>query len=337
MKSWRIIEPNKIEFVEREGQSPQPKQVKVKVTKASIAVSDMLIYQGRVKNVAYPVTPGRHAVGIVVETGEDVKHLTRGDRVVIDPYIICDECPSCRDVDDCENLLVAGVNGEGLIGDLVTVDMSRLKKLPEHISDGDALFVEQTAIADKVFDKLELGKGAHIVISGATAIGLIAAQAAIYYQMVPIVVDNRADRLKIAEKVGVYYTVDSSAVDVYKKIRALTGGRLADALIFCTTATQKLQNSLECVAKNGKVALAGFCGATPDLKADLSGAFERQLAIYSVNNGSKYLSGAINMLANKSISVNGFVSKEIGLGEVSDAMAELADNPERYFKIAVKF
>ena len=126
--------------------------------------------------------------------------------------------------------------------------------------------------------------------------------------------------------------------DVYKKIRALTGGRMADALIFCTASnTLKLQNQLRCVAKNGKVSLSGFYGAVPDLKADLTAAFELQLTIYNVNNGAKNLTGAINMLANKSVAVGGFVNKEVEFAEVGEIMAEMADNPDKYFKVAVKF
>ena len=337
MRSWQIIEPKKLELVTREGVKPKSKEVRVKVTYASLSASDMLLYSGDFRGAAYPVTMGRHAVGVVVETGDEVRFVDRGDRVAIDPYVACGECPRCvEDEDSCLNLTVSGVSCEGLMSDIVTVSGDNIKKLPEQVSDVDALFVEQIAIATKALDKLDLNKGDHVVIMGASVIGLICAQAAIYYQLVPIMVDSRSDRLSMASKLGAYYTVNSGEVDTYKKVRTITGGRMADAMVYCTATAQKLPNALECLAKNGKAVLTGFCGVAPDLKGDLTVAYDRQIDIYSVSNGSKNFSGAINMLANKSVAVSSFVSKEAEFEEVGAVVEEIAQNPDRYIKVVVK-
>jgi len=340
MKSWQVISPNTIELTERESVTPEFHEVKVKITRAALSVSDTLVYDGKIKNAGYPVTIGRQAVGIVAETGEDVKFAVRGNRVVLDPYLVRKECSGCQnDCDNCDTLRVAGVSAEGFLSDFVTVSQDAVKKLPENISDSDALFVEQTAIVSKVMHKLNLKKGDHVVIAGASVIGLIAAQSAIWHQLVPIVVDSRAENLKLAEKLGVYYCIDSSQITVNTRIKTLTGGRMADALIYCASAivgmSHNLQSFLDCVTTGGKIILAGFCGTNPNIKVDLAIAFERQLTISSVNNGADYLTEAINMLANKSITVNSLVTKEVDFDSVGKVIHEMASESERYFKVAV--
>jgi len=342
MKSWQVTKPNSVELTERESITPKPYEVKVKIMRAALSVSDALIFDGKIKNISYPVTIGRQAVGIVAETGGDVKFVARGNRVALDPYLVCKECNGCRNnCDSCDTLRVAGVSAEGFLSDFVTVNQGAVKKLPENISDSDALFVEQTAIVSKVMCKLGLKKGNHIVIAGASVIGLIAAQSAIWHQLVPIVVDSRAENLKLAEKLGVYYCIDSSQLTVKTRIKTLTGGRMADALIYCASASigmsHNLQSFLDCVTIGGKVILTGFCGTNPNIKVDLATAFERQLTISSVNNGADYLTEAINMLVNKSVAVGSLVTKEVDFECVGEVIKEMISEPERYYKVAVRF
>ncbi|MCL2370714.1 MAG: alcohol dehydrogenase catalytic domain-containing protein [Firmicutes bacterium] len=342
MKSWQIAEPNSIELIERESPKLEPNQIKMKIVRVALSASDVLVFDGKIKNLSYPITIGRQTVGIVAETGDDVKSVVRGNRVILDPYIVCKECADCKSEMEeiCDSLKVAGLSCDGFLSDFVTTNQDYVKKLPENISDSDALFVEQAAIVARIMYELNLKKGDHIVIAGASVIGLLAAQLAIWHQFVPIVVDNRADNLKLAEELGVYYCIDSSKASPHTKIKSLTGGRMADALIYCATAaigmSHNLQNNLECVATGGKIVLAGFCGTNPVLKVDLAEAFERQLKISSVNNGVNYLTEAINILANKSISVGKLITKEVDFDSVGEIIKEMASSPERYFKVAVK-
>lgn len=84
----------------------------------------------------------------------------------------------------------------------MVVPQSDLILLPPKVTPEEGVFIESVALAIAALDKLKLEKGEHIVIMGATGVGLILAQAALYYQAVPILVDLRRDRLELAERLG---------------------------------------------------------------------------------------------------------------------------------------
>ncbi len=80
--------------------------------------------------------------------------------------------------------------------------------IPDRLKDEEAVFTEHTAMAINVISKLKIDKGEHLVIVGATSIGIILAQVAMYHQAVPIVVDMRDELLESARRAGVYYTIN---------------------------------------------------------------------------------------------------------------------------------
>jgi L-iditol 2-dehydrogenase len=222
------------------------------------------------------------------------------------------------------------------MSDFAVVPESDAVKLPERVEEGDAVFIEHIAIAINTMQKLNLEKGEYVVIAGANVIGLILAQIALYYQMVPIIVDERAERLEIAERFGVYYTVNNVQEEVKQKIFSITGGRMADAVAHLASSTQPIARSLEHVKKGGRAVVVGWNGVPWNLDVSLNAVLSRQLTIEGVNNGGKAIKSAINMLANKSVAVSPMISKEVGFADVGAAIREAAELPDKYIKIVVK-
>jgi len=44
----------------------------------------------------YPVTQGHEVSGKIVEVAEDVEHLKVGQKVTIEPQVVCGKCHPCR-------------------------------------------------------------------------------------------------------------------------------------------------------------------------------------------------------------------------------------------------
>src|SRR5690554_4080481 len=70
---------------------------KIKIALASLSSYDVKIYNGELAGVTYPRIPARQAVGVISEIDEENSSgLQRGQRVVIDPNLSCNNCYACK-------------------------------------------------------------------------------------------------------------------------------------------------------------------------------------------------------------------------------------------------
>jgi len=338
MKAWRMHKAGEIRLDKIQAQDPTGQCAKVKVSYASLSAIDSMLYTGELSPQKMPFTIGSQAVGMVTEVGEGVTNVVRGDRVVIDPYLYCEGCDPCAKGKfvDCVDLKMYGVYDDGFMSDFCIVRSEDLFKLPDRVKDEEAIFAAHIALAMNIMAKLELEKGEHVVIMGASLVGIILAQVALYYQAIPILVDTRGDRLSIAENLGVYYCVNSTVDDARKKIFSMTGGSMASAVVYFTGTNSSLPKSLEYAASGGRVVVAGWSGTKPDLAASFSQVFSKQLTVYGVSNGAKMIPAAINMLANRTVNVTPFVKRTIAFENVDEALKTQVDHPDKDIKVLVK-
>ena len=126
------------------------KQVLVKVTAAGVNPLDNMISRGEVKMIVpykLPQTAGNEVVGIIEETGRQVKNLKVGDRVF------------CR----------LPLDHIGAFAEYVAVDSQALAKVPDYLSDEEAAAVPLTALTImQALDLMGAQAGKTIFISGGT-------------------------------------------------------------------------------------------------------------------------------------------------------------------------
>ncbi len=335
LKAWRIYGANDIRLDELPSQPVGADCVKIKVLKTAITHSDNLIYEGK-RTAKLPVIPGRHCVAMVSEVGENVKNVARGNKVALSPYRGCGSCLECNQgrSENCENKLEYGLSEDGFLSDFAVVNSGDVYKLPDRIDDGEAMFLEHIATAVSIIGKLGLEKGEHIAIIGASITGIILAQVAMYYQAVPILIDVRRDRLDIASSLGIYYTVDTTMSDAFKKVFSLTGGRMAETCAYMTPGIIRLTRAFEFCCKRGRMTI-GVADSEEELCADLRAVVNRRLVVYGESSMGKNMRTAINMLANKSVGVLPLISREISFSQLGSALEEMAKLPEKYLKVVV--
>lgn len=120
----------------------------VKVTLASICSSDLHIKHGSVPRSVLGITVGHEMVGIVEEVGTAVTKIKPGDRVTVNVETFCGECFFCKHgyVNNCTNEhggWALGCRIDGGQAEFVRVPFANqgLNKIPENVSDRQALFV----------------------------------------------------------------------------------------------------------------------------------------------------------------------------------------------------
>jgi threonine dehydrogenase-like Zn-dependent dehydrogenase len=335
MKSWKVTAERQVTIEETAAQPVGKNCVKLKMLAASINFPERNLF---VKGGArLPLILGTNGVGMVIETGESVTKFQRGDFAYIRPMSVCGDCSHCKSgkVGDCEKNYVYGKTEDGVMRDFIVVPSSDLVLLPEKITPTEGTFIESVALAVSAIDRLKLEKGEHIVIMGATNVGLILAQAALYYQAIPILVDMREDRLKIAEKMGVYYTVNAVDTDPIKKIFTITCGKKAETMAYCLLSGMPVQRSFECLSSHGRAAFVGFDTMDDTLNFNFMPLIDRNIEVYAVSNAIDNYLTAVNMIASFAVDVKPLVGKRITFDEVGKALEEVADDVNKFTNIIV--
>lgn len=309
MKGW-ILSDEGSRIKEAEAVRAENKEVKIKMITAIVPSS-----------VLGGVIAGSDGVGMVTEVGDDVTSVKRGDRVLVRSVSACGVCAKCRagKRSECEKGVVYGKTADGTLRDFMVVPASDLILLPPQVDEETAVFASLVATAIEAFGRLNVEKGEHVVILGANAQGLIAAQVAIYYQAIPVLVDYREDLLDLGRKLGIYYTINAVDADPVKKVFTLTCGKMAENLIYNVGSGVALTRVFDYIGSRGRTAFVGEQSAKGEYNVNMLDALKKDACVYAVSGGGENIYSAINMLVGKAVDVEPLIEKRVAFEEVGEA------------------
>ena len=300
--------PKMLEKQNLNEQTVGPSQVKVRVTHVLLTVYDANVFSGTIK-IAYPKTIGRVAIGIVTQTGDNCYGVKEGARVYIGAVRPCGKCYACRSGDrsECTSPKVAGNHFNGFLRDFIVCDYTDVSVIPDSVDDLSALCIEFVALAENIYDKLNLSTGSNVAIVGGGFFGSVLAQIALYHKLVPIVIDNYTQNVERLKKSGVFFTfpADDSLID---NIKSATSGNMCDAAIYTSSCKLSATVPASVLARKKDLVIAGFSAV--NFALDATPLFEKNLRLYCVSDGLGYTEGAINMIVHGALDLSHF-QKEI--------------------------
>ncbi len=313
MRAYKLTEPKKIEKVEWNDPCSKEGLTNIRLTKSMIALGDIVSYNG--EDDFKEIVPGSYGVGVVSEVPENLYDIRRGDRVFVAPTTNCQECYNCvtGNADKCSDFQVAGNNSDGFLRDFYATELANVYKLPQAVTDDVALYLEYVAKSIAIIDAMNVRKGDHVAIIGAGNLGNILSQIMIYYQCVPILIDNDKTQLANAEKSGVYYRV-STDDNPQKYINNVTAGRFCKGVVYITESYINPKVAFSLASFGAPVVITGTTSRSP--KIDLTLACEKQLTIMCVTNGFGNTASAINLVNNKAVNFAYLPVNKISFNEV---------------------
>lgn len=323
MQAWQISAKDKIEKTDRTELLTDIDSVKLRITKTLITSEDIVTYLGEDDKVKYPIIPCTAAIGQINELPAESPYFERGTRVYVSAVNNCGKCPHCVNghPERCYDFSIAGKNKDGFLKDFAVVPAADVFVLPQSIKDESAVYIELIKLALSVIDELKIEKGQHVVVIGGTMLGSIISQLIIYYQGVPILIDSSAEKLALAEKAGIYYTIKADKT-AEKEVSALTGGRMALKVVHVARSGLPFDLAFKLAAPTASVAFAGF--SFPDVRLSFRSVLEKRLNCFSVANGYGNSESAINMLANRAIDLSGYPVPVVPLKNVADNFKKMA-------------
>lgn len=285
-----------------------PTQVKVKVSYLLLTEYDEMLYDGAIP-VSYPKIPGRTAVGIVTEAGENCYGIQKGTRVYFEPTRACGECLECRTgkAKDCKTYGIAGKDFDGFLRDFVVCDYNEVEPLPDSVNDLLALCIESVAIAENIYDKLNLSAGQRVAVFGGDYTGILTAQVLLYHKIIPIIVDNNPSNLERAKKCGIFHTFTADD-DLEENINSATMGNLCDAAIYCASSALPISLASRFVGVGKTIVISGNSLINASLHA--RDVLEKNLTVFGVASAYQYTDAVINMLVHGAVNIDCF-EKEI--------------------------
>ncbi len=314
MKNWQVISKNSLKLYEHPSAKPEGDEVKIKIDKVLLSRYDLLAYNGSL-SANYPYTPGRFAMGRISDIGETGKKFDKNARVVL----------RSSNLDEENNVTIAGIDYSGYLRDFVCVDESRFFILPNFISDDDALILGTLALSEAIVEKLNAEKGDVILVSGESKHSIILCQLLLYYKIIPVLVEASEKLAALAKRCGVFYTFKPDE-NLDENVFEVTGGRLCNGAVYFNlsnkTPTSKILNL---IIPKSPVVFAGQSDKA--LTVDTAIITKKQLSVSGVFSGYGFERTAINSLVNKAIDLSPFKKRYMKIDEVPD-FYELAERTE---------
>jgi len=128
-------------------------------------------------------------------------------------------------------------------------------RLPESVSYEQAAFVEPVNTCMKAIQALNLLPDQTVLVIGQGPIGIILALLAQRSGASVVTSDLYPQRLTMARGYGLEYTVNASSEDPGQRIRELTDGRGADAVILAVAGNGLIRPAIEAARPGGRIML----------------------------------------------------------------------------------
>src|SRR5579872_4277288 len=209
---------------------------------------------------------GHETAGIIAEVGEGVSDYRRGDRVMVFHHIPCRQCFYCQSKTfaQCATYKKVGCtagfepSGGGFAEYVRVMDWiveHGTVRIPDGVSFEQACFVEPVNTCLKGIYALNLHPGEIVLTIGQGPIGIILSVLARRAGATLITSDLYLERLRIGASFGLELTIDASRTNVVERVRELTEGRGADAVILAVGGNSLIRTAMDAARPGGRVLL----------------------------------------------------------------------------------
>ncbi|MDR1430835.1 MAG: zinc-binding dehydrogenase [Propionibacteriaceae bacterium] len=270
MEALVVTAPNQLEIRQLDIPRPSANEVLARVRAVSICGTDAHLIRGDYPGFwppAFPFTPGHEWAGEIVELGDGAGALgfAVGDRVCGTSHNACGFCQKCVEgrYNLCENYGKPGLhrqyghNCQGVDATYAVHNVKCVFHLPDTVSFDQGAVIDPASIALHVARRGNIQPGDTVAITGAGAIGMLAADAALICGAAKVIVAGRGNRLEKARQLG-FEVVDTTGGDPVQAVRERSEGLGADVVLECAGVPQTLQWAMAMLRRGGRCVIVGI-------------------------------------------------------------------------------
>lgn len=329
--------PGVIEFREVPTPEIQANEVLIKIIKIGICGSDIHVYHGKHPFTTYPVTQGHEVSGEIVKIGESVANLQIGQKVTIQPQVVCGKCYPCRHgkYNLCEELKVMGFQTTGVASHYFAVAASKVTPLPERMSFDEGAMIEPLAVAVHAVKRVDDVRGKKIAVLGAGPIGILVAQTAKGMGAESVMITDVSDvRLEKAKECGVDFAVNTKHVDFGEAMVSNFGPDKADVIYDCAGNDITMGQAIKYARKGSTIILVAVYAGRANVDLAVLNDHELDLNTTMMYRNEDYLD-AIRLVNEDKVHLKPLISKHFAFLDYLKAYQYIDANRETTMKVII--
>jgi len=264
MRAVRLVGPRQLEIAEVAKPEADGENVVIQVSACGICGSDLHYWEIGVGMDGQPgLIMGHEFCGCIDDPGSR-KDLSAGDRVTALPLNPCGNCDTCRR--GLLNICMEGMkrpnpgnNSPGAYAEYIMVRPDMVRKLPDSISDKEAVLIEPAAVALHAVRQARLALGDSVLITGGGPIGLLCAawarlSSASYVALSEVDSFRRTFAMEMGDADEAFDATDS---DLHRKLKKASRGGF-DVVIETSASDAGIHTAMSALKPRGRMVLAGI-------------------------------------------------------------------------------
>lgn len=319
-----------------------PGEAVIRVISAGVCAADKKCFDGSGPwKPKFPCTPGHEFFGEVVELGEgagDKWGLAMGDKAIAELIIPCRTCHYCYSglYHLCVNPRIFGSAIPGGWAEYMLFPSdSTVFKVPSSVGT-EGVLIEPVACAVHAVERIGIGFGDTVVVSGMGPIGLSMLQIAKHKNprfVVALDVDDRA--LAVAKRLGADYAFNVSDGAFKDAVRDLTDGLGCHVYLEASGYGGSIENGIDLLRKRGRMMIYGVYSSKVAIDFTQVGEF-KELELIGGHLSPNSYPTAIRLIAEGKLDSGSIITHEFALEECMDALRLKASGAKEEDKPAIK-
>ena len=286
---------------------------------------------------------GHESAGEVLAVHPSVTSLRPGDRVAVEPNVICGACEPCLTgrYNGCERVsFLSTPPVPGLLRRYVNHPATWCHKLPDSVSYEQGALLEPLSVALAGLQRAEVRLGDPVLVCGAGPIGLVTLLCCRAAGACPLVVtDIDEGRLKFAQELcpsaqGVLVRPGTGAEETAAEIVAAMGGLEPALAVDCTGAEPSIAAAIWAVKFGGKVFVIGV--GRDEIKIPFMRASTREVDVQFQYRYCNTWPRAIRLVSSGVVDLSPLVTHRFPLDDAIAAFNTAADPKTGAIKVQIQ-
>ncbi|MCD8169837.1 MAG: alcohol dehydrogenase catalytic domain-containing protein [Clostridiales bacterium] len=332
-----MTSPGVIEFKEVPVPELGEGQVLIKIMKIGICGSDIHVYHGEHPFTKYPVTQGHEVSGQITALGQGVEGLSVGQKVTIQPQVVCGECYPCRHgkYNLCEELKVMGFQTTGVASHYFAVDAAKVTPLPDDLTYDEGAMIEPLAVAVHAIRQAGDVSGKKIAVLGAGPIGILVAQVAKGMGADAVMVTDISDvRLAKARECGVDFCENTKNVNFGQALLSNFGPDKADIIYDCAGNNVTMGQAVQYARKGSTIILVAVFAGMAQIDLAVLNDHELDLNTTMMYRNEDYVD-AIRLVEEGRVQLKPLISSHFAFRDYKKAYEYIDANRENTMKVII--